>query len=103
MYGNRRVLGPEIVAERLSRITEQNVWFFVKEVNKQLITNPIRKDGSIDIIAYFKFEGEFLTKLIDIYLNAGWDRATIKYIAETDGYPEHTIVTLYPYPEQSTE
>ena len=92
----RKVFGPEIIAERMELVKEGNIWQFVKKINKQLAENNIREDGSIDVIANFIMPENLLTKLEELYREAGWKGFDVRFTDPVDGYSGKTIVTLTP-------
>ena len=94
----RKVLGPEIIQQRLNIISENNIWTYINKINKQLNTNNIREDGSIDVTANFIVDPDILEKLESMYIEAGWDRMDISYTDSIDGYSAKTIIRVYPYP-----
>jgi len=94
--GTRKVIGPEIVSARLAKISEGNVWFFVRKINKKLEENPIRSDGSIEITADFVMADELYYRLRKMYIDAGWSNIERTNTEPVDGYPGKTIVRFYP-------
>ena len=93
--GTRKVIGPEIVSERMAKIAEGNVWFFITKINKMLEVNPIRLDGSIEITADFVMSDELYYRLHKMYLDAGWSNIERTNTEPTGGYPGKTIVRFY--------
>jgi len=100
MAGSRKVIGPEIVQNRINMVTNKNVWQYIKMINRQLTNNNIREDGSIDVTANFIVDPDLLITLEDMYREQGWDRFEVAHTEPADGYSGKTIIRVYPYPPQ---
>ena len=75
----RQVLGPEVIQHRMATAQEENVWYFIKKVNEQLLKNPINLDGSIDVLTYYHVDEDFINRLIDVYKGVGWTNITYRF------------------------
>jgi len=91
-----KVVGADIVAARMKKVVEGNIWQYIDKINKQLLTNNIREDGSIDVVANFIVDPEIMSKLEEKYRSVGWGRFDVRYTEPEDGYSGKTIVTMAP-------
>ena len=94
----RQIIGPEVVQNRMKVAQDENVWYFIKRINEQLLKNPINLDGSITVKTYYHVDEDFIKRLIDMYKDAGWGNITYYYtdndtVNNTMG---QTVVTFKP-------
>jgi hypothetical protein len=93
---NRKILSPKIIEDRLNQASKENIWFFIKKINNQLVNNPIKLDKSIDVIADYWVDESFIHRLIDLYKAEGWERIEYRFTEPENGFQGKTIVSFYP-------
>jgi len=92
----RKIIGPGIVASRMETVSNLPIWLVVGKVNAQLLKNPIKLDGSIEVYADFPLAPTLLQRVKDMYFDEGWTSITHEYRASIGGFPGITVVTFTP-------
>jgi len=69
---NRKIIGSEIISQRIERQSQNNLWYYVSSINKSLEQNPINTDESIDIEFFFGIDQHMIDQIIETYEGEGW-------------------------------
>ena len=69
---NRKVIGPEIVQQRIDLRNQNNMWNYIAMINPRLEGNPI-VGTTIVVVLDWEVGQHMIDQLVDTYVGTGWE------------------------------
>ena len=69
---NRKVIGPEIVQQRIDLRNQNNMWNYIAMINPRLEGNPI-VGTTIIVVLDWEVGQHMIDQLVDTYTGVGWE------------------------------
>jgi hypothetical protein len=95
---SRKVIGPDILEDRLVYMRGKSVWYYIDVLNSRLQNGPVNEDGSIEIRIEYNIDTNLLEQVQSFYIGAGWQDVDIVLLGNAETLYGATIFTFIPPP-----
>jgi len=69
---NRKIIGPEVVQQRIDLRNQNNMWNYIAMINPRLEGNPI-DSTTIIVVLNWEVDQHMIDQLVDTYIGVGWE------------------------------
>jgi len=94
----RKIVGPEVLTERLQFMSGKSAWYYVELLNRALAVNSVDADGNIKAIIQYNIDNDIVDQVVNFYISAGWSSVDVTFTGNKDSLYGTTEFEFIPDP-----
>jgi len=93
---SRKVIGPEILYERLEFMRGKSIWYYIDILNAGLRTDSVDPEANVSVTIDYNINTELILQIKSFYLTAGWEDVKITLTGNVESLYGTTIFKFIP-------